>query len=255
MSFAPTWVAQAWPEGLGALRYFGMGLVVLAGACLQGIGGLGFAMFCAPIAALVFPELVPAPILVLGCPLAALAALRERESIQWSVAGFALAGRFGGAVLAAFVVQLLPVQLATVLFAILILTAVALSVKGWRVEATPASSTAAGIASGLMGTITSAGAPPLAIAMQHLPPAPLRATLGCIFFMGSVISFIALVAVGRAGSGDLVLGLFLVPWLVAGFSASGPIARRMSRAAVRNFLLMLASLGAAALLVQAALRH
>jgi hypothetical protein len=254
VSVAAAWLVHAWPPGLDGLRYFEMGIVVLAGACLQGVGGLGFAMFCAPIAALMFPELVPAPILVLGCPLAALAALREREAIQWGVAAFALAGRLAGAVLAAFVVRILPAQHASILFAVLILTAVALSLKGWHVATTRASSTVAGVASGLMGTITSAGAPPLAIVMQHLSPAPLRATLGCIFFIGSVMSLVALASVGRAGSADVVLGLFLLPWLVAGFGASGPIARRMSRAAMRNFLLALSAFGAVAVLVQAALR-
>jgi uncharacterized membrane protein YfcA len=227
-----------------------MGFVVLAGACLQGVGGIGFAMFCAPIAALAFPQLVPAPILVLGCPLAALAALRERDAIQWNVAGSAIAGRFGGAVMAAFVVQVLPAALASILFALLILAGVALSMKGWNVTTTRASSAAAGVASGLMSTITSAGASPLAIVMQHLAPAPLRATMGCIFLVGSVMSFAALASVGRAGSGDLVLGLVLAPWLLAGFSASGPIARRMSPSAVRNFLLSSATFGAVAVIVQ-----
>jgi uncharacterized membrane protein YfcA len=218
------------------------------------VGGLGFSMFCAPIAALLFPELVPAPILVLGCPLAALVAVRERRAIEWKVAGYTLAGRLLGAALAALVVKVLSAGLASVLFGILILTGVALSVKGWRVAPTRTNSSLAGVASGLMGTITSAGAPPLAIAMQHLPPAPLRATLGCIFFFGSVMSLVALAAVGKAGAADLVLGMFLLPWLVAGFGISGPIARRMSRDAMRNFLLLLASFGAVAVLVQAALR-
>lgn len=254
VSLAPSWLAAAWPPGLDFTRYVEMGLVVLAGACLQGVGGLGFAMFCAPIAALVFPELVPAPILVLGCPLAALAAVRERDSIRWNIAGFALAGRFAGAVMAAFVVQFLPASLASILFALMILAGVALSVRGWNVATTRANSAAAGVASGLMGTITSAGAPPLAIAMQNLEPAPLRATLGCIFLIGSVMSLAALAAVDRAGTADLVLGLILTPWLVAGFAASGPIARRMSRAAMRKFLLTLAASGAIAVLVQVALR-
>lgn len=255
MSLAPSWLAAAWPPGLDFTRYLAMGLMVLAGACLQGVGGLGFAMFCAPVAALVFPQLVPAPILVLGCPLAALAAVREREAIRWNIAGFALAGRFAGAVIAAFVVQVISAVVASILFALMILAGVALSVRGWQVATSRMNSAVAGVASGVMGTITSAGAPPLAIAMQNLEPAPLRATLGCIFLIGSVMSFAALAAVGRAGTADLLLGLFLAPWLVAGFAASGPIARRMSRAAMRNFLLTLAAFGAIAVLVQVALAH
>jgi hypothetical protein len=252
---APSWLQHLWPGGLGAAQYFAMGCVVFAGACLQGVGGLGFSMFCAPIAALLFPQLVPAPILVLGCPLAALAAAREFEAIQWRVAGFALGGRLAGAVLAAFVVQLLSPESASIAFALLILGGVALSVRGWRVATTPVNSAAAGVASGLMGTITSAGAPPLAIVMQHLAPSPLRATLGCIFFIGSVMSLVALASVGKAGGRDVMLGLVLLPWLIAGFVASGPIARRMSRGAMRNFLLLLAAFGATAVLVQVGLRQ
>ena len=46
-------------EHLSAGRYLTMGLMVLAGAAMQGVGGLGYAMFCAPLAAIFFPELVP----------------------------------------------------------------------------------------------------------------------------------------------------------------------------------------------------
>lgn len=247
-------IAHLWPAGLDAGRYAAMGAMVLGGACLQGVGGLGFAMFCAPLALLLFPELVPAPLLALSCPLAVLAALREFGSIRWPTVGYALLGRFGGALIAAAVLQLLSAPTLSALFAFLILAGVALSLRGWHVAATPMASTTAGFASGLMGTITSAGAPPLAIAMQHLPPAPLRATLGCIFFAGSVMSLAALALVGKAQPDHLLIGLLLTPWMVAGFALSGPLARRMSRRGLRLFLLGLAALGALAVLVQLALR-
>lgn len=246
---------STWPAGLGPGRYAAMGAMVFGGACLQGVGGLGFAMFCAPLAVFLFPELVPAPLLVLGCPLAALAMLREFRSVEWGTAGYALVGRAGGAMLAALVLQMLPASTLTVLFATLILTGVSLSLLGWEVVTTPFASATAGVASGLMGTITSAGAPPLAIAMQNLAPAPLRATLGCVFFAGSVISLLALAAVGKATLGHLLLGALLTPWMAAGFAASGPLARRLSRRTLRVFLLSLAALSAVALLGQAALHH
>jgi uncharacterized membrane protein YfcA len=227
-----------------------MGAMVFAGACLQGVGGLGFSMFCAPVALLMFPELVPGPLLALGCPLAGLAAWREFHAIQWSTAGYALVGRMGGALLAAGVLRLLPQSMLSVVFAGLIFAAVTLSVRGWKLATSPAASTGAGLASGLMGTITSAGGPPLAIAFQNLAPAPLRATLGCVFFVGSVISLVALASVGQAGSRHLLLGLFLMPWMVAGFAVSGPVARRLSRPQLRAFLLGLATLSALAILIQ-----
>ena len=45
-----TWAAFA--DQLHASRYLAMGLMVLAGAAMQGVGGLGYAMFCAPLAAI-----------------------------------------------------------------------------------------------------------------------------------------------------------------------------------------------------------
>lgn len=237
-------IALAWPH------YLQMGALVLAGACLQGVGGLGFSMFCAPLAALWFPELLPAPVLLLGCPLAALAAWRERQAIEWKVAGLALGGRGVGAALAAYVLQRLSVNLVSVLFALLILCGVALSLAGRRPAQRPRTFVAAGLASGLMATITTAGAPPLALAMQHCTPAALRATLGCIFFLGSLMSIAALASVGKAHVPDLLLGALLLPWLLAGFALSAPISRRLSPALIRHFMLALASLGALTLLLQ-----
>ncbi len=40
------------PAGLSAPDYLWMGALILAGACLQGVGGIGFAMLCAPLGAI-----------------------------------------------------------------------------------------------------------------------------------------------------------------------------------------------------------
>ena len=83
-------------DQLSAGRYLAMGLMVLAGAAMQGVGGLGYAMFCAPLAAIFFPELVPGPLLAVGAPLALLAYLRERDALNGHVAAATLAGRVIG---------------------------------------------------------------------------------------------------------------------------------------------------------------
>jgi len=49
----------------------------LAGAFVQGAGGLGFAMFAAPVTALLRPELVPGPMLLLGGAVSALILLAQ----------------------------------------------------------------------------------------------------------------------------------------------------------------------------------
>ena len=241
--------------GLAWSIYLGMGAMVLAGACLQGASGLGFAMFCAPIAALIFPELVPGPLLALSCPLALMTGLREFHAIEWYTAGQAIAGRVLGTGLAAICMALLPVQTLSLLFAALILIGVVLSLRGWRVVNSGRNTLLAGMASGLMGTITSAGAPPFAIAMQHLPASRLRGTLGVVFFIGAALSLIALALMGRMGAPEFWLSLLLMPWMVTGFMLSGRIKFLMRQQSLRPMLLGLASFGALGILVQTLVRY
>ncbi|MFI5444976.1 sulfite exporter TauE/SafE family protein [Polaromonas sp. UC242_47] len=236
--------------GLNWSTYLGMGAMVLVGACLQGVSGLGFAMFCAPIAALLFPELVPGPLLVLSCPLALMSSLREFHAIEWRTAGQAIAGRVLGTGLAAACMALLSVQTLSLLFAALILTGVVLSLKGWQVAHSGRNTTLAGLASGLMGTITSAGAPPFAIAMQHLPADRLRGTLGAVFFIGAALSLAALTLVGRMDADKIWLSLLLMPWMVTGFMLSGRFKFLMRQQSLRPMLLGLAAFGALGILVQ-----
>ena len=239
-----------WPEGLALARYLGMAAMVLVGACLQGVGGLGFAMFSAPLAALFFPELVPGPLITLACPLSLMAALRERQAIDWGQAGTWLAGRVAGTAGAAWCLALLSADTLALLFALLILAAVALSVGGWRVEPNRRNVLVAGIASGVMGTITSAGAPPFAIALQRQRAEVLRATLGCIFFAGSAVSLATLAAIGRMGRHELLLAVLLAPWMLVGFSVSGRLSALLRQRSPRPLLLGLATAGALGILAQ-----
>ncbi len=246
-AFTAWWPATPLPD------YLMMAGVVLVGACLQGIGGIGFAMFSAPVAGLFFPSLAPGPLLALGGSVSLLAALRERRSIDWRMAGVTLLGRVTGTAAAGAVLLALSARMLTLMYGSLLLAAVAASYAGWRVQPTRRSMAAAGLVSGLMGTITSAGAPPFAIVMQRLDPARLRATVGCILAAGGLVSLGLLTAVGRFGAPQLALSASLAPWMVAGFLLSGPLTGRVSSGQVRHLLLGLAGLGAAGILVKALL--
>ena len=232
-----------------------MSVLVFAGACLQGVGGLGFSVFSAPIAALLYPVLVPGPLLVLVCPLSMLGVLREVGSIDWRAAGTALGGRLAGSAVAAGLLALLPAPQLSLLFALLILVAVAISVMGRGVAPTLPNVAIAGVASGVMGTITSAGGPPLALAFQQMPPSRVRATIGVIFVVGSLMSIATLAVVGHFHGSHLRLAAMLLPWVLAGFAASTPLIRRIAPRRIRPLLLALATFGALAVLVQLALEH
>lgn len=241
---------QLLPSNLPWMVYLGMGAMVLVGSCLQGVSGLGFAMFCAPIGALVFPELVPGPLLALACPLALMTGMRELHAIQWPTAAQAVLGRAIGTALASLCLALLPLKALSLLFAALILLGVVLSLKGWRVANNARNTALAGVASGLMGTITSAGAPPFAIAMQDMSPHRLRGTLGVVFFLGSTMSLAALVGVGRMSAVHFGLALLLAPWMVVGFFVSTRFKHLIGQQGLRTLLLGLAALSAMGILVQ-----
>lgn len=231
--------------------FAGMAVMVFAAALLQGVGGVGFAMVSAPISGLLFPALVPGPLLVLGAALAMLGAVRERHAINWRSVAALTTGRVGGTLVAGAVLYVLTAEAFSVVFALLILAGVGFSLGGWSIKTSTPTMIVTGVASGLMGTITSSGAPPVAIAMQHVPPAELRATVSAFFVMGALFSLATLGVVGRFGAHELRLGLVLLPAMAAGFLASSPLNRIVSRGMIRIGLLTLSALGAIAVLAKA----
>lgn len=246
-------IADFLPHGLLSGHFAGMAALVFGAAVTQGIGGIGFAMVSAPISVLLYPELVPGPLLVLGTALALLGAIRDFRSINWRSFGIVMAGRVVGTVTGAAVLSLLSATLFSIVFAVLILIGVTLSVSGWKVHATDRNLVIAGAASGVMGTITSSGAGPYAIVMQHVAPPELRGTMGCIFFAGGFFSLVMLGVFGHFDLKQFWLGLVLFPFMIAGFAVSTPLTRVFSREMMRRFLLGLAAAGSIGILIRAAL--
>ncbi|MBS1182275.1 MAG: hypothetical protein H6Q99_2155 [Proteobacteria bacterium] len=231
-------------------HYAGMAVVVFAAALLQGMGGVGFAMVSAPLSLLFFPELAPGPLLLLGAALAALGAVREWQAIDWPDTAALMSGRLVGSFAAGALLVVLPADGFAILFAVIILVGVGFSFAGWRVKATRPAMVVAGVASGLMGTITSSGAPPIAIVMQNMPAARLRATVSSFFVLGALLSLGILYSVGRFGMTECGLGLILAPAMMLGFLASGPAKGHLSQAHLRIGLLLMSATGAIAILLR-----
>jgi uncharacterized membrane protein YfcA len=225
-------------------------LAVMVGAFIQGTGGIGFAMFAAPIVAILRPEMVPGPMILAGGLVSLLIAVREFRSIDYRGAAIAIGGRIPGSIVAGLVIGLAPHSTFAVSFAVLILLAVVLSMSGWRVRATPASLAAAGFGSGVMGTITSVGAPPMGIVMQNMDPPALRATIGAFLVAGAGVSLAVLAMAGRFGLHEFELGLLLIVPMAIGFWISTPLVRRVNPRLVRRIVLAISALSAIVLLVQ-----
>jgi uncharacterized protein len=225
-------------------------LAVFGGSALQASTGLGLGMVAAPALLLIDPGLVPGPLLVLAFLVSLLIAIRDRRAIDRRGLSFALAGRIPGTVLAGMTISMLPLATYSLVFGSLVLAAVLLSVSGWRVLPTPRNLLTAGFASGYMGTLTSIGAPPLALAYQHDSAASMRATMAAYFVIGSAFSLLVLALFGKFAIEEVVAGTIFVPPLLAGFWISGQLVRRMNDQRARAAVLWLSGLSSLALIVK-----
>jgi uncharacterized membrane protein YfcA len=226
------------------------GLGVLVGAVVQGCVGLGLGLVAAPVMALVDPTLVPATILLVTSALPVLTAVRELDDVDWSGLRFALGGRLPGVVLGSWIVVTQPPRTTAVVVAVVVLGAVVLSATSWEARPTPRSLLVAGVVSGVSGTATSIGGPPVAMLYQRASGSTLRSTMGMYFLVGNVLSVTALAVAGEIGQRELLRALALLPFLLAGFWISGPLRGRVDGGRLRVAVLVVSAAGAVVLLVR-----
>jgi uncharacterized membrane protein YfcA len=191
--------------------------IVFAAAVVQVELGMGFGLTAAPLLALIDPQLVPAPTLFLGLATATWGGWRERDAIRWREVGVGVVGRLAGVVAATVILASLTDRDTFMLvFGLMIGLAVVLSVVGWRLAFSVPALAAMATLSGLMGTLTSVGAPPLAIVYQDRLAKEARPTLATFFAIGCAISLAGLFLSGWAGWRDLGLAAVMAPAMLAG---------------------------------------
>jgi len=226
-------------------------LVVAFAACVQASVGFAYALIAAPLLQLVSPELVPGPVLVSSFMLSGLTAWRERASIDRRGVRIALTGRIPGAVLAGFAIGLLPAKSYDVLFGTVVLVAVLICLWTKGVRPTTPALLIAGFASGIMGTLTAVGGPPIALVYQNSKGPELRSTLNAYFAIGCLISIAVLTYAGQFEVKHLLLGLASMPLIGVGFYASRFTRDRVDGPRLRPAVLWLAALSSLAVVIKA----
>ncbi|RWR29285.1 sulfite exporter TauE/SafE family protein [Sinirhodobacter populi] len=234
----------SWP-GLAAIV-----TVILAGA-IQGSTGFGFNMLSAPLLAIIDPAFVPGAVVTVSTLVCVGGALTERRAIDWRDLRHALSGRLVAALLATFAIGLMTPRAFSLVFGIAVLLGVVLSLAGLRFACTPRNLFGAGLISGFMGTLTSIGAPPMAMVYQDADPARMRATLNAFFVVGGGISLVALWTGGHYGAHDVALAAVLLPFALVGLLLSGWGRRLVHRGRVKKIVLTVSAVSAAVLLWRA----
>jgi uncharacterized membrane protein YfcA len=236
---------------LTAVEYLiALGAVVI-GAVAQGSVGFGFGMLAAPVLALVDEELVPGAVLLLGLTVALIIAWDERGALDWLGIRWALVGRVLGTLAGAYAVTRLDHDAMAIALGLLILFAVVISMTGWHVRPTTTTLVGAGMMSGVMGTLTSVGGPPMALVYQREDAAKLRSTLAGFFVFGASLALLVLTVSGEVGERQLVDGVILLPGLFVGLVLSRALAPYLANGRTRTGVLALSALAAVALVVGA----
>jgi uncharacterized membrane protein YfcA len=200
---------------------------------------------------LIDPQLVPGPLMASGIVLTARIAWRERASIDFSGLRFALGGRLLGTLLAAALWTALDPRGFDLLFSGLVMLAIILSISGLPMSPTPGMATGAGVLSGFMATLSSIGGPPIALLYQHQTGPRLRSTLSGYFAIGALVSLLALAVVGRYGSEEWALTIFLIPAILIGDRVSRRMRGYVDRVGARPFVMTLAFVAALGVLYRA----
>ena len=225
-----------------------MCMIVLCAAIVQASLGMGYGLTAAPLLALVDPVFVPVATIVIGMISSTIGAVSEHTQILWEDVLIAVTGRLAGAVAAVFVISLVvEVNGFLILFGGAVGAAVLLSAFGHSLRKTGHSLFAMGSVSGLMGTITGVGAPPLALVYQGSYAGQARPTLAAIFAFGCACSLIMLTLIDWVGIQEIVTASLLLPPMFLGTAVGRKLRSRLQRR--YRFALLLVSGAAAVLLI------
>jgi uncharacterized membrane protein YfcA len=225
-------------------------VVVLVGALLQVSIGFGLGMIAAPVLALVDSSLVPVVNLVLACAVTSAVLVQDGAHLDVRGAGWALVGRVPGVVAGALLVAFLPARPLALLIVATVVAGVVVTVLGYRPRPTRRAVAVAGMVSGVMGTATSIGGPPMAMVWARFAGPRLRSTMGAFFLVGSAMSLAALAVTGSVRFDDLRYALFLAPAAAAGLLLARPVGRRLDIRRTRTVAMAMSLTGAAVLAVQ-----
>ncbi len=226
---------------------------VLVGACVQGAVGLGIGLIAAPVAALTTPSLLPGLLILLAAvfPLSTLA--HEWRHADWHGLVWAVPARVPGTVLGVLVVSAVSEQVLGLLVGLVVLAAVAVTARSTRVAISPWTLSVAGVTSGVTGTATSIGGPPIALLYQQSAGPRLRATLAVYFTIGASMSLVGLGLGGQLTGEELRAAVLLLPVLALGAAVAAPLRRHLDVGRTQAAVLAVCSASAVLLLGRALL--
>lgn len=227
-----------------------LAITLVVGAAVQGVVGLGLGLVAAPVATLLEPSLMPGLLLWLAVLMPMVTLVGEHHQIDWRGLAWSLSARVPGTAVGVAFVAWFTAKEAGVAVGLMVLLSVVLTVRAVRIPVNRATLVGAGFVSGVAGTTTSIGGPPLAILYQHREPAQIRSTLAIYFLLGAGLSLVGLAVTGSLDIATFVMAMVLSPCLLLGFGVSRLLGRFVAAARIRGAVLAVCGLSATVLLVK-----
>ena len=225
-------------------------LVVAVGAMIQGSLGFGLGLVSAPALALIDATFIPGPLLLVGVAVTLTVFLRERGAVDWKGMKWAIFGRVIGTIAGGWAVVAFSKDAVIVLVAVLVLAGVLMTSIGWKIKTNRVTLSTAGLVSGVMGTLTSVGGPPMALVYQRETAQKLRATLAGFFLVGATFSLLTLAVSGGMTQHDFALGALMLPGYVIGMIANRWASRFLDKGYSRVAVLTFSALSSIVLLLE-----
>lgn len=225
-------------------------LVVFGAASLQVSTGMGFGMISAPLLALLDPVFAPIPILMIGIVIAANGAWPERTNIVPAEIWTGLGGRFAGMLMAVGLLFLFTDRSAfMLLFGTFTLLAIAIRVFGRKVAFNLRNHAALSTLSGLMGTITSVGAPPMAILYYGQAASKVRPTLNALFLISCLTGLAGQMMADNISMAHAVIAFCFLPSALLGIGLARRF-RTSNSQKLGNTMLAISAAAAIALIIR-----
>ena len=225
------------------------GIVIFA-SVLQVSIGMGFGMLASPLVALVKPELVPGSILAMGLFVAFSGAWRERSNISMNELKLGVVGRVIGSIMAFGMLLIIPdVESFFIIFGVIMLIAISMTAFGNKIPFSDKSLLNLSVVSGVIGSITAVGAPPMALIYHDKDPAIVRPTLNAFFFSGSALGLISLGLSGWISVQDFLAAVLFIPAMFVGILISEPF-KKLPSALMSKLLLSLSAIASILLILR-----
>lgn len=236
------------------LEWLFAGGLIFVGSLIQSAFGFGMAVIAAPLLVMFYPAALPGPLIAMALVQCLLVAMRHRREIQFRPLASAMLGRIPGSLLGAWLLSVLSVEVLSIFVGSAVVMAVAVSMSSITVHPNTRTMFWAGAISGVFGTSTTVGGPPMALLLQHQEAAHLRGNLAAFFIYGCLVSLLMLALIGRYGVAELELTLSLLPWAITGFLVCQALPLHRYEHRMRPIILVLCAVSGITAIVTAVLR-